>query len=113
LVYQLPGPLEDVLRVRGVGSPRLNPKFGFSISLSSIVPIGEGSLKKAADLLQAKLAAEGMFALERKRSLPLAPSHVGLITAADSAAYADFMKVLNERWGGVEVELIDVLVQGE
>ena len=112
-VYQLPGPLEDGLVVQVIGSPRLHPQFGFSITFQSIQPVGEGSLKKAADLLMAKLAAEGLFAPERKRSLPEFPHRIGLITAAASAAAADFIKILNERWGGLEILLADVLVQGQ
>jgi len=112
-VYQLPGPLEDGLNVRVVGSPRLHPRFGFTVNFQSIQPVGEGAIKKAADLLAKKLEAEGLFAPERKRPLPVIPKTIGLITAAGSAAYADFIKILNERWGGVEVQVIDVLVQGD
>jgi exodeoxyribonuclease VII large subunit len=112
-VYSLPGPLEDGITVRVVGAPRLHPKFGFSITFQSILPVGEGSLKKAADLLFKKLSAEGLFDIDRKRILPQLPSKIGLITAADSAAAADFVKIMNERWGGVEINLADVYVQGE
>jgi exodeoxyribonuclease VII large subunit len=112
-VYQLPGPLEDGLSVRVVGNPRLHPRFGFSISFQSIQPVGEGALKKAADLLARKLELEGLFANERKRPLPAIPAHIGLITAAGSAAYADFMKIINARWGGLTISVIDVLVQGD
>jgi len=111
-VYNLPGPLEDGLKIRVVGSPRLHPRFGFSIHVTSISPVGEGSIKKAADLLAAKLEAEGLFDEARKRRLPEIPVRIGLITAANSAAYADFVKILNERWGGVEIQLADVYVQG-
>lgn len=111
-VYMLPGPLEDGLKVRVVGSPRLHPRFGFSINVRSITPAGAGSIKKAADLLAAKLKAEGLFDPVRKRLLPPVPRTIGLITAASSAAYADFMKILNELWGGVDVRLADVYVQG-
>lgn len=112
-VYQLPGPLADGLMVRVVGAPRLHPKFGFNINLQSLLAVGEGSLKKAADLVRSKLTAEGLFAIERKRVLPTIPQTVGLITAAGSAAYGDFIKILDERWGGVTVQLMDVYVQGE
>ncbi len=111
-VYNLPGPLEDGLKVRVIGRPRLHPLYGFSLSFESIQPVGAGALKKAADLLRAKLAAEGLFAPERKRPLPVVPARIGLITAAASAAATDFLKILNERWRGVEVLLYDVVVQG-
>lgn len=112
-VYNLPGPLEDGLKIQVIGSPRLHPRFGFSINIQSIAPVGEGSIKKAADLLRAKLEAEGLFEMSRKRLLPEVPQTIGLITAASSAAYSDFIKILNERWGGVEVRLADVYVQGQ
>jgi exodeoxyribonuclease VII large subunit len=111
-VYNLPGPLEDGLKIRVIGSPRLHPRFGFSINVASIQPVGQGSIKKAVDLLAAKLQAEGLFEPERKRLLPPIPQTIGLITAANSAAYADFIKILNGRWGGVQVQLADVYVQG-
>lgn len=112
-VYQLPGPLEDgmVLAVRGL--PRLHPLYGFSVNVVSMRAAGEGSIKKAAALLEEKLAKEGLFDPERKRPLPYPPQKIGLITSAESAAYRDFVKVLGARWGGLEVSLIDVQVQGE
>jgi exodeoxyribonuclease VII large subunit len=112
-VYSLPGPLEDGITVRVVGAPRMHPRFGFSVTFQSILPVGEGSLKKAADLLFQKLSAEGLFEIDRKRVLPHLPVKIGLITAADSAAAADFIKILDERWGGVEINLADVYVQGD
>lgn len=112
-VQHLPGPLADGLMLRVVGVPRLHQRYGFSVNTVSITPIGAGSLKKAADMLAKKLAAEGLFAPERKRRLPELPQRIGLITAAGSAAYADFVKVLNERWGGLEVLFADSYVQGD
>lgn len=112
-VYNLQGPLEDgmLLRVRGV--PRLHPLYGFSVTVQHIQPVGEGAIRRAADLLQAKLTAEGLFETSRKRPLPYPPERIGLITSKESAAFADFTKILNARWGGVEVLLHDVQVQGE
>ncbi len=45
--------------------------------------------------------------------LPYPPRRVGLVASKQSAAYADFIKILNQRWHGVSVDLIDVQVQGE
>lgn len=112
-VQHLPGPLEDGMMLRVKGNPRLHPLYGFSVNVMSLQPVGEGSLQKAANLLRAKLDSEGLFADQRKRRLPSLPRQIGLITSAESAAYADFTKILNERWGGVEVLLADVQVQGE
>jgi len=112
-VYMLPGPLEDGMLLKVQATPRLHNLYGFSMNVQSIQPAGEGSIRKAAALLQAKLTAEGLFDDSRKRALPYPPQRIGLIASRQSAAYADFIKILNARWGGVQVELIDVQVQGE
>jgi exodeoxyribonuclease VII large subunit len=112
-VYQLPGPMEDGLMVQVRGLPRLHPQFGFSVNVQFMQPVGQGSIKKAAALLEAKLAAEGLFDAGRKRSLPYPPRRIGLITSSESAAYRDFTKIMNVRWSGVEILLADVQVQGE
>lgn len=112
-VYQLPGPLEDGLMLQVRGVPRLHNQFGFSVNVQSMQPVGEGSLKKAAALLEVKLTAEGLFDESRKRSLPYPPKRIGLITSGESAAYHDFVKIINARWGGLDIQLADVQVQGE
>lgn len=112
-VYMLPGPLQDGLNVRVTGLPRHHPRFGFAINMSAIAAVGEGSIKKAADLLRQKLEAEGLFSTERKRLLPTLPGVVGLITAEKSAAHSDFIKIVAERWGGLEILTADVYVQGD
>ncbi|MEK7594810.1 MAG: exodeoxyribonuclease VII large subunit [Patescibacteria group bacterium] len=112
-VYQLSSPLEDgmVLKVRG--TPRLHNLYGFSVNVTSIQLAGEGSIKRAAELLKAKLTVEGLFDPARKRQLPYPPTRIGLVASKQSAAYADFIKIINARWQGLVVEFIDVQVQGE
>ena len=112
-VFQLSSPLEDGMLLRVRGTPKLHPQYGFSVNVQSIRPEGEGTIKRAAELLQAKLEAEGLFALERKRRLPYPPQRIGLVASTESAAYVDFMKILNARWSGVDIECVDVQVQGE
>ncbi len=112
-VYNLPGPLEDGMLLRVRGQPRLHQLYGFSVTVLDMRPAGEGSIKKAAQLLQAKLATEGLFDEGRKRLLPYPPRRIGLVTSKQSAAYADFIKVLEARWRGLDIQLIDVQVQGE
>lgn len=112
-VYQLPGPLEDGMLLRVRGAPKLHPLYGFSVTVQSMLPTGEGSIKKAAQLLRTQLEREGLFDAARKRSLPYPPERVGLITSGESAAFRDFMKIVNDRWGGMEILLVDVQVQGE
>lgn len=112
-VYQLPGPLEDGLMLQVRGVPRLHNQFGFSVNVQNVQLVGEGSLKKAAALLEAKLAAEGLFDESRKRLLPYPPQRIGLIASSESAAYHDFIKILSARWAGLDVSLYDTQVQGE
>lgn len=112
-VYQLPGPLEDGMMLKVRGQPRLHPLYGFSINVASIRPAGEGTIRRAAELLQAKLTAEGLFDEARKRGLPYPPRRIGLVASRQSAAYADFIKILQARWSGLTIELIDIQVQGE
>lgn len=111
-VYSLPGPIEDGMVVTVRGAPQLHPRFGFSVTIQNIQLKGEGTIKKAASLLEQKLAKEGLFAPERKRAIPSIPERIGLITSSESAAYGDFVKVVSARWG-LTVELYDVQVQGE
>ena len=112
-VQQLPGPLEDGMLLQVRGAPRLHNLYGFSVNVQFMQPVGEGSIKKAHELLAVKLEAEGLFDPARKRSLPYPPAKIGLITSGESAAYRDFIKILNARWSGIEVLLADVQVQGE
>ena len=66
-VYQLPAPLEDGMMLEVNGSPRMHPLYSFSFTIQNVQPVGEGSLKRAADLLTQKLLAEGLFDETRKR----------------------------------------------
>jgi exodeoxyribonuclease VII large subunit len=112
-VHKLTSEIQDGMMVEITVVPRLHQQFGFSLNVNTIKPVGEGSIKKSADLLRKKLEAEGLFAPERKRSIPRLPRKIALITSEQSAAYADFIKILNHRWQGVEVLLFDVVVQGD
>ncbi len=110
---QLPGPLEDGMLLEVRGMPRMHNQYGFSFSVQRLKVAGEGSLRRAAELLRAKLRAEGLFDEARKRVLPYPPRRIGLITSVQSAAYADFVKILGARWGGLGIDVADVQVQGE
>ncbi len=112
-VYNLPGPLEDGMLVKLQGTPKLHSRYGFSFSVTIINPIGLGSIKKMSQLLAAKLEDEGLFSQNRKRSLPYPPTRIGLITSIGSAAYADFIKIINNRWVGLSIDCFNVSVQGD
>ena len=111
-IYQLNTPLEDGMLVRVVAQPKLTTWGKFSLTVKSVELAGEGSVKKAFELLKLKLEKEGLFALERKRQLPQYPKKVALVTSKQAAAYNDFVTILQDRWGGVVVDHLQVQVQG-
>jgi len=112
--WKLRHEVADGMLVRVAGVPQVYAKSGrFRIVVEAMEPVGEGSLKRAFELLKQKLEREGLFAAERKRTLPRFPATIGLIASRESAAYSDFIRILNNRWGGVRVLVQDVAVQGE
>lgn len=113
MLYKQNIPLEDGMRVLVTCRPGLHTKSGrFSLNVEKIEPKGEGSLKRAFELLKQKLEAEGLFALERKRQLPQFPQHVGIISSDSAAGYGDFMRIVGSRLPGVRFTLANVTVQG-
>lgn len=113
MVWQLRVPIEDGMKVVVTAAPKLTQWGKFSLTVRAIRPSGEGSLKKSFELLRAKLDKEGLFTEERKRTLPGLPQHIAVISSAQAAGYADFVKILDDRWGGMQVDVASVQVQGE
>ncbi len=111
-IYQLKVALQDGMMIRAVSSPNLTKWGKFSLTVRAVELAGEGSAKKAFELLRAKFEAEGLFASERKRQVPAYPHRVGLITSRQAAAFNDFVTILNDRWSGVRVNQAQVQVQG-
>jgi exodeoxyribonuclease VII large subunit len=112
MLYQLRLPIEDGMKIRVTGSPKVTKFSKFSLTVKAIELAGEGELRRAMELLKRKLTAEGLFDASRKRQLARFPRTIGLITSGTSAAYSDFIKILDARWGGVTIKLADVTVQG-
>lgn len=111
--WQLRTVIEDGMRVQVKGAPKIYERFGtFKLNVTDVEPVGEGALKRAYELLKKKLENEGLFDPSRKRLLPRFPERIGLITSRDAAAYGDFLRILNNRWSGVEVLHAHVHVQG-
>lgn len=112
MVYQLRHQLEDGMHIRIIAQPRLTAWGKFSLTVREVMPVGKGSIKRAFDLLRVKLEKEGLFDPVRKRQLPAVPQHIGLVASVESAGYADFLKILDNRWGDIAIEVADVQVQG-
>lgn len=113
MLFRLRVPLEDGMKVRLWGVPKVYPRYGkFSLTVERVELSGEGALRRAFELLKRTLGDEGLFAPERKRTLPRVPERIGLITSPDAAAYTDFLKVLRSRRGGIEILFVPATVQG-
>lgn len=113
MVFALRLPVEDGMKVAVRVTPKLTKWGRFSLTVQAIRPLGEGSLKKSFQLQKAKLAKEGLFATERKRPLPAMPERIAIISSTQAAGYADFLKILDDRWGGVKLDVAQVQVQGD
>lgn len=110
--FQLRMPLEDGMRVVVRGVPKITKWGKFSFTVSAVMPVGEGSLKKAFEALKKKLTDEGLFDDDKKRKLPMELDKLGVISSTGAAGYADFIKILNARWGGIHVQVAHTQVQG-
>ncbi len=113
-VWQIHTPIEDGMRVVVRGVSRVYERYGqLKLSVQEITPVGEGALRRTYELLKKRLEIEGLFDVSRKRSLPRFPERIGLITSKDAAAYGDFLRILQNRWSGVEIVHANVHVQGK
>jgi len=85
----------------------------YQLYADMLLPQGVGDLMVAYEKLKAKLEAEGLFANERKQSLPMNPKTVGIITSPVGAAVRDVITVSRRRNRGIKLLLFPVKVQGE
>jgi exodeoxyribonuclease VII large subunit len=88
------------------------PRGEYQLLIDHMEDAGLGALKRQFDELAAKLAAEGLFAPERKRPLPALPKRIGVITSPSGAAIHDILHVLARRFAAIPVLLYPVAVQG-
>jgi len=88
------------------------PRGRLQFVVNEVRPAGRGALLEALEQLKQRLAAEGLFAPERKRPLPSEPHVVGVVTSASGAAFHDIVSVAFRR-GDLKIVLSPALVQGE
>jgi exodeoxyribonuclease VII large subunit len=104
--------LEDGLRLRCRGRLGIYERDGrFQIYVSFAEPAGLGAEALALEQLRARLAAEGLFARERKRPLPLLPRRIGVVTSRTGAAVRDIIRAVQRRFP-VPILVADTMVQG-
>lgn len=102
------------LRVLARGRLTLYEARGdYQLILDTLEEAGEGALRRAFEELKNKLAAEGLFAAERKRPLPAHLQRLAVITSPTGAAVRDVLSVLGRRFPLLEVDVLPSLVQGE
>ncbi len=93
--------------------PEFNSAKGsFALAASQIKAVGIGELLARLERRRSALAAEGLFATERKRKLPFLPGTIGLICGRDSAAERDVLRNAALRWPAVRFRVEQVAVQG-
>ncbi|GGT67288.1 exodeoxyribonuclease VII large subunit [Streptomyces purpureus] len=88
------------------------PRGQLSLRAAEIRPVGIGELLARLEQLKRSLGAEGLFAADRKKSLPFLPQLIGLVCGRASAAERDVLEVARHRWPHVRFEVRNVAVQG-
>ena len=89
------------------------PQGQYQLYVDLVQPVGRGALYLEFEALKERLAAEGLFDEQRKRSLPPFPTCIGVVTSPTGAALRDILNVLGRRWPVAEVLIAPTLVQGE
>ena len=106
-------PLPANARVVIYAKPSWFTKNGsLTMSAKEIRQVGVGELLARLEALKEKLNAEGLFALDRKVSLPLLPQTIGLICGRNTDAEKDVVENARRRWPAVQFEIREVAVQG-
>jgi exodeoxyribonuclease VII large subunit len=105
---------EDGLHVTARGALSVYEQRGeYQLYVEHIEPVGLGALQLAFEQLKARLEKEGLFDPARKRTLPVLPRRIGVVTSPTGAAVRDILRVLRRRFPNVHVILYPVKVQGE
>jgi len=113
IIGRLDPPLAEGQRVLVHARPDFWAARGsLSMRAKEIRPVGLGALLAELERLKSLLAAEGLFAPERKKALPFIPRRIGLVCGRASAAMDDVLVNAQERWPSIAFEVREVPVQG-
>lgn len=88
------------------------PRGDYQLIIESMHPVGEGLLQQQFEVLKLKLATEGLFAQNLKKSLPSACQSVGVVTSKTGAALQDILHILRRRDPNMRVIIYPTAVQG-
>jgi exodeoxyribonuclease VII large subunit len=89
------------------------PRGEYQLIVEQIEPQGHGALQLAFEQLKKKLDAEGLFARDRKRPMPVYPARIGIVTSPRGAVLSDMLHVMERRFPGLHIRVFPALVQGE
>jgi len=89
------------------------PRGEYQFYAVHIEPYGKGALALAYEQLKERLKAKGYFDAQRKKTIPKHIKKIALVTAKESAALHDMLKIIEHRWPLLEVVIVDTLVQGD
>ena len=89
------------------------PRGEYQLIVEVVEPRGVGALQKAFEQLKARLAAEGIFDLARKRPIPFLPRRIGVVTSPSGAVIRDILTITRRRCPSVDILIAPVRVQGE
>jgi exodeoxyribonuclease VII large subunit len=104
---------QDGMKVLARGALRVYPPRGeYQLSVQVLEPMGKGSLQQAFEELKERLDKEGLFEPGRKRSLPMLPRRIGLVTSPAGAVLQDILRVLAARYANLGVQIYPARVQG-
>jgi exodeoxyribonuclease VII large subunit len=102
------------LKVRARGKLSVYvPRGEYELVVDALDPVGAGALRVAFEQLRDRLQAEGLFARELKRPLPVFPRRVGIVTSPTGAAIRDILNVISRRTRTVHVLFSPARVQGD
>ena len=113
MLFAMKMPIQDGMQIIAKVEPKITDWGKFSLTVKEIKPVGEGNIKKSLDIIKDKLAKEGIFDQSRKRIIPRSSNNIAVISSTEAAGYADFIKIINERWGGIKIRVAHTQVQGE
>src|SRR4051795_10508204 len=113
VIDSLPTPLVEGAQIVCHAKPSFYANRGtLSLNVREIRLVGEGELLARLERRRQLLAAEGLFALDLKRTLPFLPRRIGLVTARASAAEKDVVENARRRWPGVDFAIEYAAMQG-
>jgi exodeoxyribonuclease VII large subunit len=112
-VMRLPISLQSGMAIEAHGAVSVYERDGaYQLYVDTLRPAGEGALYMEFMRLKAKLEAEGLFDIDRKRPIPAIPRKLGIVTSATGAALQDILTTIGRRFPAVEVLIATCTVQG-